>query len=223
MIGAASAMPAMVTTLPMGSQLPNAASGPSQTLNENNFLQLLTTQLENQDPLNPINGADFAAQLAEFSTATGVETLQTQMNNVSGVQAAGLVGHNVAVGGNALLLGTNGGGAIGAYNLPSAASDVKVTITDATGNPVTTLDLGAVAAGTQTFAWNGMNASGSPSPPGIYSISIAAAGGNGASIAATPYAVVPVTAVALGGQNGPTLDLGGGLAPVALSAVQQVF
>jgi flagellar basal-body rod modification protein FlgD len=99
---------------------------------------------------------------------------------------------------------------------------VKVTISNASGTPVATLDLGAAAAGTQNFTWNGTGSTGTQLPAGTYNFAITATGASGA-IAATTYAVVPVTAVALGGQNGPTLDLGGGLAPVALSAVQQVF
>lgn len=223
MITAASAMPASVATLPAGSQLPTGASGLSgsnaQSLTENNFFQLLTTQLENQDPLNPMSSDQFAAELAQFSTANGVQNLDTSF---SAQQAVGLVGHNVAVSGNGLILGASGN-ASGAFNLASAAGSVTVTIADSTGKTVASLNLGALGQGIQTFSWNGKGSDGSTEPPGAYHISVSAAGANGAAVAALPYAVVPVTAVALGGQNGPTLDLGGGLAPVALSAVQQVL
>jgi hypothetical protein len=59
--------------------------------------------------------------------------------------------------------------------------------------------------------------------PGTYNFSLSATAANGSAVAATPYAVAPVTGVGLGGQSGPILDLGGGLAPVPLSAVQQAF
>ncbi len=221
MITAASAMPATVTTLPAGSQLPTGASGVSgnQALTENNFFQLLTTQLENQDPLDPMTSDQFAAELAQFSTANGVQSLDSSF---SATQAVGLVGHNVAVSGNALVLGTSGT-ATGAFNLASAANSVAVTITNSSGQAVTTVNLGATAAGIQTFSWNGKGADGSTEPPGTYSVSVQALGPGGTTVAALPYAVAPVTAVALGGQNGPLLDLGGGVAPVALSAVQQVL
>ncbi|MGH7040476.1 MAG: FlgD immunoglobulin-like domain containing protein [Stellaceae bacterium] len=221
MITAASAMPASVVTLPAGSQLPTGASGVSgnQALTENNFFQLLTTQLENQDPLDPMTSDQFAAELAQFSTANGVQGLDSSF---SATQAVGLVGHNVAVSGNALVLGTSGT-ATGAFNLASAANSVAVTITNSSGQAVTTVNLGATAAGIQTFSWNGKGADGSTEPPGTYSVSVQALGPGGTTVAALPYAVAPVTAVALGGQNGPLLDLGGGLAPVALSAVQQVL
>ncbi|MGH7054451.1 MAG: FlgD immunoglobulin-like domain containing protein, partial [Stellaceae bacterium] len=204
-----------------GSQLPTGASGVSgnQALTENNFFQLLTTQLENQDPLDPMTSDQFAAELAQFSTANGVQGLDSSF---SATQAVGLVGHNVAVSGNALVLGTSGT-ATGAFNLASAANSVAVTITNSSGQAVTTVNLGATAAGIQTFSWNGKGADGSTEPPGTYSVSVQALGPGGTTVAALPYAVAPVTAVALGGQNGPLLDLGGGLAPVALSAVQQVL
>src|SRR5262250_727124 len=132
---AASAMPATFTALASGSQVPTNASSPSssaQLLNENNFLQLLTAQLEHQDPLNPMTGDQFAVELAQFSTATGVQNLQTSL----GAQAAiGLVGHNIAVSGNSLLLG-QGGSATGSFSLSGTAKNVIVTITDASGKGV---------------------------------------------------------------------------------------
>lgn len=124
---AASAMPVTVTALPTGTQLPtttNGLSGSGQTLNQNDFLQLLTAQLEHQDPLDPTSADQFASELAEFSTATGVQNLETSS---SGQQAVGLVGQNVAVSGNSLVLGQSGG-ANGAFSLPSAASNVAVTV-----------------------------------------------------------------------------------------------
>lgn len=203
------------------SQTPTAGSvsAAGQTLSQNDFLQLLTAQLEHQDPLNPMTGDQFAAELAQFSTATGVQNLQTSMGMES---AVGLVGHNVAVSGNTLLL-NQGGTATGAFNLSAAASNVSVAITDASGNAVATLNRGSMAAGNQTFSWNGAGASGAKLASGTYSFSITATGGNGTAVPVTTYAVAPVTGVALGGQNGAMLELGGGLTPVPVSAVQEVF
>lgn len=229
MTAAASVMPATVTTLPVGTQLSSTASTSSavnsakSTLNESDFLKLLTTQLEKQDPLNPQNPSDFAAELAQFSTASGVQTLNQTLGTGGGVQAAGLVGKNVAVAGNALILGANGT-AQGAFNLSAAASDVKLTISNASGSVVDVVDLGAMGAGSQNFTWNGQGLDGKALPAGTYSYSIKApSASSAATVTATPYAVVPVTSVVLGGQNGTMLDLGGGLAPVALNAVQEVF
>jgi flagellar basal-body rod modification protein FlgD len=201
MTSAASAMPATVTGLPTGTQLPtnaNGLTGTGQTLNEANFFQLLTAQLEHQDPLNPMSGDQFAAELAQFSTASGVQNLQT---NVSGQEAVGLVGHNVAVAGNTLVLGQSGTAA-GAFNLSAAAKNVTVAVTDATGKTVASLNLGAMPAGTQTFSWNGAGANGSTLASGNYGFSVKVAGASGAAVSATPYAVVPVTGVGLGAKAG---------------------
>jgi flagellar basal-body rod modification protein FlgD len=225
MVSAASAMPATLTTLPFGSQTPST-SGSSQVLNQSDFLQLMTAQLQKQDPLNPLTGTQFASELAEFTTAQGVQGLQSGITGMSGamagMQATGLVGRSVAVAGNALAL-SGSGGVAGAINLSAGASDVKVTIADATGKVVATLDLGGLPAGMQPFVWNGTTSAGSQAPPGNYSFSVSAIGATGGAVTAAPYAVLPVTAVALGGQGGPMLDLAGGAAPVALSAVQQIF
>lgn len=226
MTTAASIMPVQVTSLPTGTQIPSANNSASAaangTLTESDFLTLLTTQLENQDPLNPQNPSDFAAELAQFSTASGVQTLNSTLGAGSGVQAANLVGKNVAVSGNALLL--SNGTAQGAFNLSAAASDVKVTITNVSGSVVNVVDLGAMGAGNQNFSWNGQSLTGAAQASGTYSYAISATSASSANtVTATPYAVVPVTSVVMGGTNGPTLDLGGGLAPVALSSVQQVF
>jgi flagellar basal-body rod modification protein FlgD len=232
---AASVMSANVVTLPQGSQLASAtntssttssstaASTANTTLTEANFLTLLTTQLENQDPLNPQNPSDLAAELAQFSTASGVQTLNTTVGDTTGVQAAGLVGKNVAVAGNTLILGTSGS-AQGALSLSSAASDVGLTITNSSNSVVATVDLGAMSSGTQNFTWNGQGTGGTALPAGNYTYTINATSAiSGTTVTATPYSVVPVTSVGMGGQNGPTLDLGGGMSPVALSAVQEVF
>jgi flagellar basal-body rod modification protein FlgD len=226
---AASVMSPTVTQLPIGTQLPSATSGSTatsgsnSTLTESDFLTLLTTQLKNQDPLNPQSPSDLAAELAQFSTASGVQTLNSTLGSGSGVQAAGLVGKNVAVSGNALILGSNGT-AQGAFNLSATAKDVSVTITNASGSVVDTVDLGAMGAGNQNFTWNGQTNNGSAVTAGTYSYQINATPvSSTAPVTATPYAVVPVTSVVLSSQSGPMLDLGGGLAPVALSAVQEVY
>ena len=223
----ASTMPATVTTLPTGTQLPTSAAqknaATSVMLTESDFLTLLTTQLENQNPLNPQNPSDFAAELAQFSTASGVQALNQTFGASGGVQAAGLIGKNVAVSGNALVLGSSGT-AQGAFNLSAAASDVRVTVSDSSGKLVNVIDLGAMGSGYQNFTWNGQATGGSAEPAGTYSYAISTTpASSGTTVTATPYSVVPVTSVVLGGTSGTMLNVGGGLAPVALTAVQQVF
>jgi flagellar basal-body rod modification protein FlgD len=152
-----------------------------------------------------------------------VANLNTTLGAGGGVQAASLVGKNVAVAGNALVLGSSGS-APGAFNLSAAASDVKVTVSNASGNIVDIVDLGAMSAGNQNFSWNGQSTAGAAQSAGTYSYAVNATAASSANtVTVTPYSVVPVTSVGLGGTSGTMLDLGGGLAPVALSAVQEVF
>ena len=227
MTPAASIMPTTVTRLPPGGQLPTTTpttptTGPNTTLTQTDFLTLLTTQLEHQDPLNPQNPSEFAAELAQFSTASGVQTLNTTMTSVGELQAAGLVGQNVAVPGNQVLLGANGT-AQGAFNLTGPASDVTVTVLDSSGSPIRTLDLGAMSTGNQSFTWDGKDTGGNAQPPGAYTYTLTATPAAGGTTRATPFSVAPVLSVVLNAQTGPILNLAGGLASVPLSAVQEVL
>ncbi|MGH7224494.1 MAG: FlgD immunoglobulin-like domain containing protein, partial [Gemmataceae bacterium] len=94
---------------------------------------------------------------------------------------------------------------------------------DPSGNPVQALNLGAMSAGIQSFSWNGSEADGSTAGAGTYGYQAAAVGTSGTTVTVTPYAVAPVTSVNLGGSNGPTVDLSGGLSPVNISGIYQVF
>src|SRR5258708_22556591 len=108
------------------------------------FVELLATQLRNQDPLNPMDNAQMTSQLAQISTVTGVNKLNDTMSALSAMlgsnqylQAAGLVGHAVLTPGNKLQLAS--GNAAGGIKLASPADHVVVTISDANGLAVTTI------------------------------------------------------------------------------------
>jgi flagellar basal-body rod modification protein FlgD len=229
-----SAMPVNITQLPTGTQLPSASGSPSgsgsnTTLTQNDFFRLMTTQLESQDPLNPMNSDQYASELAAFSTANGVEQLKTTVNGIgqqlssaAGVQASNLVGHNVAVSGD-LLAYSGSGTTQGAFNLSSAAADVTVTVKDASGAQVASIDLGPMNAGTQNFTWNGSETGGGTAAAGGYTFQVNALDSKGNAITATPYTVVPVAGVTLGGQNGPTINLADGLGSVTLNQVYQIY
>lgn len=116
---------------------------------QNRFLTLLTTQLKNQDPLNPMDNAEVTSQLAQMSTVQGIEKLNALVSGLADTaqmtDMASLVGRGVLVAGNQITLTSSGG--IGGVDLPSDASSVKVTITDQSGLTVRTLDLGSLEAG----------------------------------------------------------------------------
>lgn len=123
------------------------------------FLKLLVTQLQNQDPLNPMDNAQVTSQMAQISTVTSLQTLNQSVGGLSSqfiqlqaTQAAGLVGHDVAFEGNTLR--QIDGKADAGYELSAKADSVEVVVKDAAGNVVDTVKLGAQASGRHDFNWD---------------------------------------------------------------------
>jgi flagellar basal-body rod modification protein FlgD len=193
---------------------------------QNQFLTLLTTQLQNQDPTNPMDNSQMTSQLAQISTVQGITqlnaSLQTLLSNLTAsqaVQAANLVGHGVMVPGNALTL-TSGTPALAALNLDSAASNVTVTITDASGATVRTLNLGSLKAGLSDFQWDGTTNTGATAAAGNYKYSVNAANGSTA-VNATALQLGVVNSVTLA-STGTLLNLGSA-GTASISSVQQII
>ena len=204
------------------------SSGKSATTAEdiqNRFLKLLTTQLKNQDPLNPVDNAQMTSQLAQINTISGIEktnaTLSKMLdiyNGSQGMQAAGLIGKHVLVTGNNLDLA--GGTAAGGVLLGQPADQVTVTVLDAAGNKLQTQDLGAHDAGNLAFSWDGKKADGTQMPAGSYRFAVTAVRG-GQKVEATALQVGTVNAVTR--SNGSfLLDLGAA-GQVGFADVQQII
>ncbi|HEY4318475.1 MAG TPA: flagellar hook assembly protein FlgD [Herbaspirillum sp.] len=179
------------------------------------FLTLLTTQLQNQDPTNPMDNSQLTTQIAQLSTVSGIEQLNSSVANLmaslqSGqtVQATGMIGHSVLAPGNNIQLAstdvknddgtttTKHSGVFGAQ-LASKADDVKVTIRDGDGNVVDSIDLGAQDAGTLPIIWDGTKTDGTIAPDGNYTFEIAATAG-GQAVTSTNLAFGTVTSVTNG-------------------------
>ena len=134
--------------------------GASDSLGQNDFLKLMTTQLQNQDPFAPMDNGDFIAQMAQFSTVTGIsevnESLEKLVNKSDQgriATAANLLGHSVLVPGN-ISRPDEKGELHGVLDLPQASSMAKIVISDAdTGEELNVMDLGAQAAGLVGFSW----------------------------------------------------------------------
>jgi flagellar basal-body rod modification protein FlgD len=132
-----------------------ATSASEQT---DRFMKLLVAQMQNQDPLNPMDNAQVTTQMAQISTVSGLEKLNTTVSGLNGqfmqlqaMQSAALIGHDVAIEGNALRVrdGTGDGG----FELSSAASKVKVEIQNAAGTTVGTVEMTDVATGRHDFSY----------------------------------------------------------------------
>ncbi len=138
-----------------------AAAGKTTSPTEasDRFLKLLVTQMQNQDPLNPMDNAQVTSQMAQINTVTGIDKLNTTMTNMGAsmaqmqmLQGAGLVGHSVLLEGNKLVVGTNGK-AVAGYSLDAAASNVRIDVLDAGGTTVDTITQTGMGAGQQGFSW----------------------------------------------------------------------
>jgi flagellar basal-body rod modification protein FlgD len=122
------------------------------------FLKLLVAQMQNQDPLNPMDNAQVTSQMAQINTVNGIEKLNTTVQGLSGqflqlqtLQSASLVGRDVIVPGN--LVDVNDGVGQGGFQLDTAADNVKVEVLSASGQVLDTLSLGAQSSGLGSFNW----------------------------------------------------------------------
>ncbi len=168
---------------------------------QDRFLTLLVTQLKNQDPMNPMENAELTTQLAQMSTVEGINKLNAGFESLlSGyqasqtLQAAALIDRMVLVEGDLLALGEKGAAA--RVELGEAADSVRISVKDVNGKVVKVLDLGAKAAGTIDFSWDGTDTSGAAQPTGEYRYAVEALKG-GVAVDATAYALGQVGSVAL--------------------------
>jgi flagellar basal-body rod modification protein FlgD len=130
---------------------------------EDRFLKLLVTQMQNQDPLNPMDNAQVTSQMAQINTVSGIEKLNTTVESLSGqfaqmqaLQGASMVGRDVVVPGNLMDI-TNGVGQ-GGFDLSGPADNVKVEVLAPSGQVVDTMNLGALGSGMQSFDWSAKGA-----------------------------------------------------------------
>ena len=194
-------------------------------LGQEEFLQLMITQLENQDPFKPLESGEFLGQLAQFGTVTGLSQLQTSFEGLASslvsnqaLQAAGLVGRSVLVRGDQALLET-GGMVDGAIDLGTSTNALRVQILDSAGQLVRQLDLGAQPAGFVRFGWDGVDDAGVVAAPGRYTVTAQYLNGNETQSAAT-LVNAAVDSVTIGSQ-GLAVQLRG-LGEVPFSAVQEI-
>ena len=220
------------STTASSSSLTDDSASSAQAI-ENQFLTLLTTQLQNQDPTNPMDNMQLTSQLAQISTVEGItnlnttlESISSQMNLSQSISASSFIGKSVLVQGNSIYLGkdsTTGDTEVTPFgiDLANSASDVKVTITNSSGATVNTIDLGAMSAGVYSYDWNGLTSSGASSSDGSYSFSVSATNSSGGTVTATPLTYGLVNSVSYT-SSGATLNLGT-TGTASLSDVYKVF
>ena len=167
------------------------------------FLKLLVAQMQNQDPLNPMDNAQVTSQMAQINTVSGIEKLNRtveglnkQFVQMQALQGAALVGRDVILPGDRL--SANDAGLVqGGFELTSAADSVKIEVLNAGGRVIDTIDLGAESAGRHGFEWT---------PPEGLDASLGerfrvVAKSGAVAVAATPLMRDRVDAVATGGDT----------------------
>lgn len=205
----------MTTTLTGVSTAPTVATTTTGTTNlgQDTFLRLLTTQLQNQDPTNPVSNEEFVAQLATFSQleelqgiSDGLDSLylvNTSMNNAA---MTNLLGQTVVARSDTFHYDGEGTQTVH-FDAAGAATDATLTVTDADGTVVWSGDIGALADGEGSYEWSGEDLDGQPLPEGDYSFTIAATDADGDSVEVTGLIVGPVDQMSFeDGSASPTVD-----------------
>ena len=130
-------------------------------LGQEDFLKLMTTQLQNQDPFAPMENGEFIAQMAQFSTVTGITSMDESLKNVAAklgetriATAANMLGHSVLVPGK-VARADDDGSVNGVIDLPSASTNVNVVFKSQNGEIIDTINLGNQSSGLVGFAWHG--------------------------------------------------------------------
>ena len=140
----------------------NQQKSPKSSLGQEDFLKLMTTQLQNQDPFAPMENGEFIAQMAQFSTVTGItemgqtlKGLSDKLNEFRIATASDLLGNSVLVPGN-VVRPNKDGEVHGIIDLPSPSSETSVSFFDSSGELVHTVDLGSQGRGLVGFEWKGI-------------------------------------------------------------------
>jgi flagellar basal-body rod modification protein FlgD len=181
------------------------ASAPKAILGKDDFLKLLVMQMRFQDPLDPIKGTEFAAQLAQFSSVEQLSNINTNLlqsidanylmtQSISNALAATFVGKGVRAATDSFYYSGTDSVKLG-YSLPSAADTVTVKIYDESGNLVKTITGTGKEKGDNVVKWNGTNEAGETVAAGKYKFTVEAKDSSGGSLTTSLFIMGKVTGV----------------------------
>lgn len=153
------------------------ASNDADNLGMSTFLQLMTTQLRNQDPSAPQDSSQFLEQMAQFSSLSGIQSMEQSIASaVAGMksgrllQASTMVGKQVLINSDSLSAQQPPGAVSGQIDLPTTTTNLSVKVFAESGQIVRTLPLGARSAGQHEFVWDGLDENGNALPAGDYQL-----------------------------------------------------
>lgn len=186
---------------PVANQAGGTAKMPG-ALGRDDFLNLLVTQLQYQDPLNPMDSTDFTAQLAQFSSLEQLTNMNDQLTALTDTQIALRNSQAVAYIGDTVLCDGNTTAITDSVprplhvDLDAPAADVFVSLYDATGALRATYNAGAMGAGRGSIDWPGTDRDNNSLPDGNYRFEVAAVGSSGESVDIRPLTSGRVSGVA---------------------------
>ena len=207
---------------------PPPQQGKQDELGQEDFLTLMITQFRNQDPFEPMDNGEFLGQLAQFSTVSGIDTLNGGFADLAGalrdeqaLQAANLVGHTVLAQSETGYF--DGSAPLGGLlEIRESAGTVQIEITDSSGELIRRIDLGQQQPGTVRFDWDGRNSDGELMDAGQYQVTSHVVRGENIESAPT-YLRASIESVTLGRfGGGMTLNLSGG-GSMSLSQIYQII
>lgn len=179
----------------------------SSAMGKDEFLKLLTSQLQNQDPLKPMDNEQFVSQLAQFSSLEQMQNMNASLSSnilinqsVNNQLAANMIGRQIEANGNDLHLDTGGKADLN-FTL-AASANAKIEVLDSSGKVVATLKPGDMKAGKQSVSWDGKGDDGKPAAAGDYTFRVTGTDAQGNSVAAQTFVRGKVTGVKF--ENGGT-------------------
>ena len=191
-----------------------------KTVTQDDFLKLLISQLQNQDPLQPMDNQQFAAQLATFNSLGQLIDINSKLGSLQSTYAASnqlsataMIGKEITSAANAVSLPSDGPAKIG-FQLGANAARAVANVYNDAGVVVRQIDLGAQSAGEKSVAWDGKDDSGKRLTSGVYRFEITAVDAGGTKIAATGQLRGVVTGVKLSGSEA-VLEVGGMEVPLS--------
>jgi len=195
---------------PSAPPAPTTSNGTSAADLSKNFLKMLTVQLQNQDPMNPMDNAAMTSQLAALNQVDGINKLNTSVTAlVAQMQSANFMNLSSSVGKTALAAGSNvyySGQPVGmAAKLDAPVESLKAVIRDSKSQIVNQFDFGATPSGTTDFIWDGGNDAGKQVAAGMYTLELTATDAQGKTFSPTSYVGAMVASI---GQDGSDMKVG---------------
>lgn len=205
-----------------------SASGTNSTgiLGKTEFLKLLVAQLTHQDPLNPMEGTEFTAQLAQFTALEQLMNINQSLDKLGDLtsavtqsQAIDMLGKQITAEGNTIAM-TNGVSSDVVFSLEKSVDTASISVFNDSGTLVSIVDTGTLPAGQNSIAFAGFDVNDNPLPDGLYTFQVSAVDADGNDVKATTFSSGIVTGVNIGEDGGTNLQIG--TTTFALSAVVQI-